>query len=385
MEIQNITQHEITSGIHKACDILKKGLPEFTTHFKGETSFNNYYKQAENIEWTPGFLTGQYWLAYELTQDDAFKQSALVQVASFDHRIKNKIGVAHHDMGFLYTLSCVAAYQLVGSMTGKEAALLAADTLIGRFHKIGNFIQAWGWFGAKENYRLIIDCLMNLPLLYWATEQTGDPKYKDIALLHTQTSLKNLIRDDYSTYHTFFFDPETGAPDRGETAQGYNNDSPWARGQAWGVYGTANAYKYTRDPQCITLFKHVTDFFILKCKNNKDFIPNWDLSFTDQDHEPKDSSAAVIACCGMLEMAKYLPKDDADYYTDIAKKMAGSLARNYTTNSNMSNGLLMHGVYNKKSPFNARDDWGVDECTLWGDYFWLELLTRLSVDWHEYW
>ena len=388
MEItkMEITKPEITKAINTATEILKAGLPDFTHMFKEETSLNNYYFPAENIEWTPGFLTGQYWLAWELTRDDAFKDAALVQVDSFDNRIKKKIGVAHHDMGFLYSLSCIAAWRLVGSTVGRDAAIMAADQLMTRFHKVGNFIQAWGEIGAKANYRLIIDCLLNLPLLYWATQETRDEKYRTVARLHTQTALKNLVRPDFSTYHTFFFDPETGEPDRGVTAQGYKNSSPWARGQAWGIYGTAIAYLYTKDPACMDMFYGVTDFFIKRLESGcKDMVPYWDLIFDDKHGQPKDSSSAAIACCGMLEMAKHLPKDKAAYYTSIARKIAGSLARDYAAESDKSNGLLLHGVYNKQSPYNARADWGVDECTLWGDYFWLELLTRLSMDWKIYW
>jgi len=386
MSLQQISDIEIKQAINTAVKILKDGLPEFTHKFKPETSINNYYIPGENLEWTPGFLTGQYWLAWELTGDSAFKEAALIQVDSFDRRIRDKIGVAHHDMGFLYSLSCIAAWRLTGSETGRAAAILAADNLISRFHSVGSFIQAWGELGARNNYRLIIDCLMNLPLLYWASDETGDPKYREAALQHTETSLKNLVRPDFSTYHTFYFCPETGKPDRGVTAQGYKDSTPWARGQAWGIYGTAVSYLYTKNPECVKLFKGIAGFFIDSVNNGcSDMIPYWDLIFTDKDGEPKDSSSAVIACCGMLEMAKHLPESDANYYKSIAKKIAGSLARNYAAEPDKSNGLLLHGVYNKSSPYNARSDQGVDECTLWGDYFWLELLTRLSMDWKIYW
>jgi unsaturated chondroitin disaccharide hydrolase len=367
--------------------ILKANLPEFTHHFKEETSVNNYYLPAENVEWTTGFLTGQYWLAWELTHDPAFKDAALIQVDSFDHRIRNKIGVAHHDMGFLYSLSCIAAWRLTGSEKGRDAAIFAADNLLTRFHKVGNFIQAWGELGAKQNYRFIIDCLMNLPLLYWASEETNDKKYRETALLHSETSLAHLVRPDFSTYHTFFMCPETGAPVRGVTAQGYKNSSPWARGQAWGIYGTALDYLYTKNPKCLELFYGITDFFINRTKNAvSDGIPYWDLIFSDKHNQPKDSSAAAIAACGMLEMAKHLPAEKAAYYKDTALEIAGTLARNYAATPDHANGLLKHGVYAKRSPFNSVADWGVNECTLWGDYFYLELLMRLTnADWAIYW
>jgi unsaturated chondroitin disaccharide hydrolase len=287
-------------------------------------------------------------------------------------------------MGFLYTPSCTAAFMLTGSETGKKAALLAADNLMKRFHEKGQFFQAWGALGAKDNYRLIIDCLLNLPLLYWASDITGNAVYREKAIAHTKTSLANLVREDNSTYHTYFFDPETGAPLRGVTHQGRRDGSAWARGQAWGVYGLALAYKYTQDSECINLFYRVADFFLNRLP--QDHIPYWDLDFTDGDDEPKDSSAAAIAACGMLEMAKYLPKEKAEHYTAWAREIASSLAESYAVkDSTQSNGLLLHGVYAKSTNENPVSDRGVDECNTWGDYFWLELLTRLSIDWKPYW
>jgi unsaturated chondroitin disaccharide hydrolase len=364
--------------------ILRHNLPEFTSYFKASNSEGNFYAQSENTEWTTGFCTGQYWLVYEHTGETAFREAALTQVNSFLRRIENRVDVDHHDMGFLYTPSCVAAYMLTGSGIGKRAALLAADNLMARFHGKGQFFQAWGTLGARDNYRLIIDCLLNLPLLYWAADITGKPEYREKAVAHTKTSLKHLVREDNSTFHTYFFDPETGAPLRGVTHQGRRDGSAWARGQAWGVYGLALAYKYTRDIECIGLFYRVADFFISRLP--KDFVPYWDLDFKDGDGEPKDSSAAAIAACGILEMAKYLPEGTAEYYAAWAKIIAASLAEGYAVKDiRESNGLLLHGVYAKSTDENPVTDRGVDECNTWGDYFWLELLTRLSKGWKPYW
>jgi len=367
-----------------AINILKNNLLEYTAKFPGNSTVDNFYPKTENDDWTNGFCTGMYWLAYEMTNDEAFKQAALIQVNSFLDRINKRFVTDHHDMGFLYSLSCIAAYKLCGSVEGRKAALIAADVLLERFHEKGQFIQAWGKLGMPENYRLIIDCLMNLPLLYWASEQTGNPIYKEKADAHAQTSIKNLVRDDFSTYHTYFFDPETGVPIKGVTAQGYKNDSAWARGQAWGIYGLALCYKYTKNPKCIELFYPVTDFFLSRLP--VDGVPYWDLDFTDVDDEPKDSSAAAIAACGILEMIKYLPIDKVEHYHSAALKMFSDLAEAYATiNIEESNGLLQHGVYAKSSPYNTVGDAGVDECNLWGDYFWLELIVRLSKDWELYW
>ena len=175
---------DLESAISYAVKQTESSLKDYTYKFKYSHSVNGFYPRTENVEWTTGFWTGEIWLAYELSGNTRFKDSALIQVDSFLNRIINKIDVNHHDMGFLYSPSCVAAYKLTGSEKGKRAALLAADNLKSRFQEKGGFIQAWGDYGAADNYRLIIDCLLNIPLLYWSTEETGDESYKRVADRH---------------------------------------------------------------------------------------------------------------------------------------------------------------------------------------------------------
>lgn len=390
-EYQEITNEQMTQAMEFACGQILKNLPEFTNKFQNAYSIDNFYAPIDNTDWTNGFWTGEIWLAYEYClangrteEAEQLKQAAMVQVASFEKRIKEKIAVDHHDMGFLYTPSCVAAYKLTGSRQAREAAILAADQLIRRFHPVGEFIQAWGPMDAPENYRLIIDCLLNLPLLYWATEETGDYKYREIAEKHIHTAVANVIREDASTWHTFFFDMETGAPHHGATCQGYRDGSAWARGQAWGVYGMACAYRYTKREDYIEKFRAVTEYFLAHLP--EDLIPFWDLEFSDGSTEPRDSSSAVIAACGMLEMSKYLPKEEAVHYTSIAKKIMKSVYENYSVkDSSVSNGLVLHSTYSNHSPYNTCNHYGVDECNIWGDYFYMEAFTRMMKDWEQYW
>lgn len=287
-------------------------------------------------------------------------------------------------MGFLYCPSCVAAYKLTGNEIGKEAAIMAADNLMTRFHEKGQFFQAWGKLGEENNYRLIIDCLLNMPLLFWAGEVTGNTEYAGKAEAHIKTAMKNIIREDHSTYHTFFFDVNTGEPKKGVTHQGYRDGSAWARGQAWGIYGSALAYKFLREEEYADIFCKVTDYFLEHLPG--DMVPYWDFDFSDGSGEPRDSSAAAIAACGMLEMSKYLPEEKAAYYTGMAKRLLYALVTECAvTDPSQSNGLLFHGTYAKSSPYNTCPNNGVDECVIWGDYFYMEALTRLSMDWKPYW
>ncbi|WP_373264350.1 glycoside hydrolase family 88 protein [Hungatella hathewayi] len=376
----------LNQALDLCCSLLYKNLDRFTACFRHSCSENNFYPSVDNVDWTTGFCTGTYWLAYEHTGNPDFREAALTQVDSFLDRIEKKTDVDHHDLGFLYSLSCVAGYKLTGSEKGKEAAVQAADQLLTRFQEKGQFLQAWGEMGKPENYRLIIDCLLNLPLLYWAADVTGNNRYRDVALAHTKTSVANLVRADYSTYHTYFFDPENGNPVKGCTYQGYRDGSAWARGQAWGIYGMALSYRYTGNPQCIDLFHNVTEYYLGRLP--EDLIPYWDLEFMEGE-EPRDSSAAAIAACGMLEMAHFLSEEESRRYRDIATKTACSLAENYAVKeTGQSDGLLLHGVYAKSSPYNPiseSEERGVDECVIWGDYFYMELLTRLSKQWNSYW
>ena len=219
---------------------------------------------------------------------------------------------------------------------------------------------------------------------YWAADETGCDKYRKIADDHITTAVSNVIREDNSTWHTFYFDPETGAPDHGATCQGYRDGSAWARGQAWGVYGLATAYRYTKRSEYIPLFKNVTEYFLTHLP--KDLIPYWDLEFTDGDDQPRDSSSASIAACGMLEMSRFLDENDAKYYIDTAKRIIDSIYKSYAvTDFESSNGLVLHSTYSNRSPYNTCNHYGVDECNIWGDYFYMEALTRLSKDWKQYW
>ena len=373
LQHKEIDEGMLKAAYDKAAELIKTATAEFTEKFPPSASVNHFYQPGSNYEWTPGFWTGEVWLAYEKTGDEALKKTAEIEVQDFYRRIKEKDGVNHHDMGFLYCPSCVAAYKLTGNETGKEAAIMAADNLMTRFHEKGQFFQAWGTLGDENNYRLIIDCLLNMPLLFWAGEVTGNGEYAKKAEAHIKTAMKNIIREDHSTYHTFFFDVNTGEPKKGVTHQGYRDGSAWARGQAWGIYGSALAYKFLRDDEYADIF----------CKV---MVPYWDFDFCDGSEEPRDSSAAAIAACGMLEMSKYLPEEKAAYYTGMARRLLYALVMECAvTDPAQSNGLLFHGTYAKSSPYNTCPNNGVDECVIWGDYFYMEALTRLSRDWEPYW
>lgn len=313
-EIEKLSQEELFGALHEALSKIDKNSKTFIDTYPRAASVNNIYPGTKNGEdwddWTVGFWTGMLWLSYEVTKKSQYRKIAEYQMRAYKYRMENKIHVNHHDLGFLYSLSAVAQQRITGSEVAKEVGIAAAEHLMGRFKEKGEFIQAWGDLNDPTAYRLIIDCNMNVPLLFWASEVTGDNKYKEIATKHINTAASVVVREDSSTHHTYYFDPETGKPLRGVTAQGFSDDSAWARGQAWGVYGFPLAYSYTKDPKFITLYKRVTNYFLNKLP--EDNVCYWDLVFGDGSGEYRDTSAAAIAVCGILEMDKYLDDSDPD-------------------------------------------------------------------------
>ncbi|MBU3191002.1 glycoside hydrolase family 88 protein [Clostridium bowmanii] len=375
-----LTKEYCNEAIRFIIDKIDQNMETFTYKYPAPASEHNVYPAIDNIEWTSSFWTGMLWLAYEVTKDEKYRKVAEIQLESYEKRVDERIGTGTHDLGFLYTLSSVAAFKLTGSEKAKNIAIKAADLLMERYFEKAGIIQAWGNPDDPENGgRMIIDCCMNLPLLYWASEITGDKKYHDAAASHIKQAEKYIIREDASSYHTYFMDINTGKPKYGQTVQGYSDNSCWARGQAWGIYGFPLSYKYTGDYDLILLAKKVTNYFINRLP--EDYVAYWDIIFTNGEEE-RDSSAAAIAACGLLELSKNLPLTDIGKrsYENAAMHIVKSLAENYTSkNCPESNGVLLHAVYAK--PHNK----GIDECNIWGDYYYFEALVRLVKDWKSFW
>ncbi len=377
-----IPREKLEFALAEALKKIDKCIEDVGFDFPNEFSENNVYKRVPNeFGWGNGFWSGILWHAYQLTGNEKYKNTMLGQIPSWTRRIKEKIGVNHHDMGFLFSLSCVAAYKLTGNEEAKNAAIMAADHLITRYQEKGKFIQAWGNVDDPNSYRLIIDCLLNIPLLYWASEVTGDKKYDEIAFNHFNSTVEVCCRADASTYHTYYFDPKTGESLRGATHQGAFDDSAWARGQTWGIYGPMLTYIYKKSDKAMQVFKATSNYFLNELP--EDYIAYWDLVFKTGTEEPRDTSSNAIAMCGMLEGIKHM--DDSDplkrIYTNACNIMMNKLIDTCLSKDvPESNGLLLHQTYAKPQGI------GIDEHNIWGDYFYFEALHRmLEPDWQLYW
>ena len=375
-----VFQQQLQSAREQVLGLISRNLSDFGEKFPAETCVESYYPLTENLEWTTSFWTGQLWLAWEMSGEEKFRAMAEKNVRSFGLRIAAREDTNTHDLGFLYTLSCVADWRLTGNKEARGFALLAAEALLERFHEKAKIIQAWGDLSDPEQAgRMIIDCNMNLPLLYWASEQTGDSRFATAAYQHAVQAARYLVRDDASTYHTYYMDIKTGEPRFGSTQQGYADDSCWSRGQAWGIYGFTLSFLYTGNREFLELSKRLANYFLNRLP--EDNVCHWDLALLGTD-ALRDSSAAAIAVCGLLELCKHLPivdPDRADYLAAVRAIMS-SLSQSYLSKiEEPGNGLLKHSVYHLAS------NKGVDQAASWGDYFYVEALVRLTQSWKLYW
>lgn len=383
MHARTLPQHHALQLALRQIDGM---LPIFSDRYPDDTSSQLHYRlrrhghaaPGANAGWTTGFWTGMLWLAYELTGQRRYRQAAAAQAEDFARRLAAKSDLEHHDLGFLYLLSNVAADRAAALPGARATAVAAADHLLGRFLPGAGVIQAWGKLDNKqERGRVIVDCVMNLPLLHWASAVTGLPQYRAAARSHLLRTREHLVRPDGSTCHTFYFDADTGAPLRGATHQGLSDTSCWARGQAWALYGFALNHRHLPELGLLDTSMQVADYFLAHLP--ADDVALWDLGLAHDSGEPRDSSACAIAACGLFDLAEQLPPGPQQaHYAAAGMRLLDALSRHCAGSLPQAGGLLTHGTYHRQANL------GVEECTLWGDYYYLEALARAHHGWSSY-
>ncbi|MBN1562548.1 MAG: glycoside hydrolase family 88 protein, partial [Anaerolineae bacterium] len=337
------------------------------------------YVTGPNDNWLAGFWTGLLWLTYATTRDETTRNYAAARLASFEKRLDDRVRITH-DLGFLYTLSARAQWQLTGDDHARAVALRAADELAQRYRPAGKYIQAWDAIGDPTNGgRIIVDTMMNLHLLFWASAQTGDMTYHNIARQHANSSAAYLVRDDYSTNHTFFFDQATGKPIGPQTHQGYSDDSLWARGQAWAIFGFATAAEWCPERRAHYLALSERLMQRWQTELSPDGVPLWDFRLPDDAPHYPDTSAGAIAASGMLRLAKQLAPDKAQQVRETATQLLQAMIDHDLETEPDAQGLLRGGTY------HAHKQWGVDEYFICGDYFFLEALLMLKGNCPDFW
>ncbi|MFF4783365.1 glycoside hydrolase family 88 protein [Streptomyces griseorubiginosus] len=346
-----------------AVDKLRAVAPTVTA-FPVGTKFEKW-TYSQNGDWVGGFWPGTLWMAWLHSKDDDFRTWALASAAKLAPR---QYDTGTHDLGFLFYPSWVTAWRLTGDETWRAGAVQAADSLARRYNPRGRFIRAWGALTDPNNAgRVIIDTMMNLDLLAFASRETGDSRYLEIATEHARTAQRVFPRPDGSIPHVYDFDPDTGAPLGPNTVQGYSPTSCWSRGQAWGVYGFTTMYRRTGNREFLTTARRLADFAIGAL--GADHVPVWDYRAPQQPYDIKDASAGAILACGLLDLSAATGRGS---YRDVALRLLTALAETcLTRNSARAQAVVARCTRNRPN-----ED-GIEISLPYADYYLLEGILRV--------
>jgi unsaturated chondroitin disaccharide hydrolase len=370
----HITDLALTDIIDKSVKRIKQNNRVFLGRFPSYGDRQMTYHLTANENWLAAFWSGLLWLAAAKSKSPTDIQAACERLPSFAQRLDKRIHL-NHDLGFLFLLSARAQWQFTSDEQAHALALRAADLLLARFHTSGGYIQAWhDTDHPSERGRFIIDCMMNLPLLFWASRETRDQKYWRAAMTHALTSARYLLRDGGETYHTYFMDADTGEPIGPKTHQGYADESLWSRGQAWAIYGFTMAAEWTGDDAFTRAAVAAAGCYRREAPPKA--ISRWDYALPEDAPAHPDSSADAIAASGLLRLAEHTGESE---YRQLAMDRIKILVdQAFETHPN-AQGLLRHGTQ------HAPHGYGVDTYTIFGDYFFLEALMKLNNEAPDFW
>ena len=318
-------------------------------------------------DWTSGFFPGELWFLYEYTQNNFWKKKAQQHTDILE---KEKMNGSTHDMGFKVYCSFGNGYRLTQDEHYKEVLLQSAHTLATRFKPAAGIIRSWDHSTAKWVCPVIIDNMMNLELLFWATKESKDSTFYRIAVDHARTTMKHHFRPDFSSYHVIDYDTITGQVLKKNTHQGFADESAWSRGQAWALYGYTMCYRETRLPEFLEQAQNIEKYLFTHPNMPEDLIPYWDFDAPGIPDEPRDVSAATVIASALYELSLYDP-EKGERYRSNADKIIENLTKHYRAMLKKDNGfLLLHSTGTK--PTNTE----VDVPIVYADYYFIEALMR---------
>ncbi|RYF61982.1 MAG: glucuronyl hydrolase, partial [Cytophagaceae bacterium] len=314
-------------------------------------------------DWTSGFFPGQLWYLYEYTGQRTWADQARLYTASLE---REKLNTGTHDMGFKLYCSYGNGYRLTGDKAYRNVIIQGARSLIKRFKPTAGIIRSWDHHKEVWQCPVIIDNMMNLELLFAATRLTGDSTFYKIAITHAKTTIQNHYRPDHSSYHVVDYDTLTGKVLKKNTHQGYSDESAWARGQAWGLYGYTMCYRETKDPQFLKQAEAIARYMLNHPAMPTDLVPYYDFDAPAIPNEPRDVSAAAVMASALYELSTYSATSP---YRAKADLVISSLAKKYTSPVGQNHGfLLLHSTGSKTSE--------IDVPLIYADYYFLEALLR---------
>ena len=338
---------------------------------------NGVHKSVPPASWTSGFWGGLNVLLYNYTKNEEYLKTALRSEEMLDEALMDFKGL-YHDVGFMWHILSGALYRLNGSKKSMNRNLHMAANLFSRFVSYdeapGGFIRAWNheWQGGDVQNWSIIDCLMNLPILYWASEEIGDDRFSRIAMDHADMALMDHLRDDGSVAHIVEHNRETGEPVCTYGGQGYAVGSSWSRGQAWGLYGFTLSYIHTKEERYLNAAKQIANYFIANCSD--DWLPKVDFR-APSEPVMYDTTAGVCAACGMIELAKALPENEGGMYMHAAVNILRAIEANFADYNPDRDDMITHGTV--RYPIKPEQQRVVHISIIYADYFFTEALLKL--------
>jgi unsaturated chondroitin disaccharide hydrolase len=331
----------------------------------------NEWRKVDYHDWTAGFWPGILWYEYEYTKDETWMNKA----DSFQHSLLPLLDSSpiDHDLGFVIYNSFGNGYRLTKNEAYKKTLLRASDSLATLFNPKVGTILSWPRAVPGVDWPLrhntIMDNMINLELLFWASKNGGSQKLYDMAVSHATVTMNNHFRPDNTSYHAVVYDTATGKKVRGITHQGLNDSSMWARGQSWAIYGYTMVYRETKKPEFLDFAQKVTDVYLKDLP--EDMVPYWDFNAPDIPNAPKDASSACVVASALLELATYVSdKDKATLYRNTAEQMLVSLSSNKYQSRDVNDAFLLHSTGHK--PAGGE----IDASIIYADYYYLEALLR---------
>jgi len=316
--------------------------------------------------WCSGFYAGTLWYLYEYTKDEDLKAEAIRSTALLE---KEKNNTGTHDLGFMLYCSYGNGYRLTKDDPYRNIMINGARSLSTRFNSLIGCIKSWN--SSRWQFPVIVDNMMNLEFLCEITKLSGDSSFYKIAITHANTTMKNHYRGDYSSYHVIDYDTITGKKIKGYTAQGAFDESAWARGQSWGLYGFTMMYRETKKTEYLSFAQNIADFLLGHKNMPADKIPYWDYDAIDIPNTYRDASAASIMCSALLELAKYSDGKQKDNYLNTAVTILKNLSATYRASEGTNGGfILKHGI----GHLPAKSE--IDVPLTYGDYYFIEALMR---------
>jgi unsaturated chondroitin disaccharide hydrolase len=377
-KIEEISIGEIDNALRNCLSTICRNERFFQGVFPNQTAESGVYGENTSIQQLSGLWTGEMWLSFGLTSENCFREGAEKLLPYFSEYSLEMEKRSAENAGVLFSPSCVAAWKSVKNKSAHESALRAADALVANFRPKGQFIQMSGKDGGPHDYCFSLESLMALPLLFWARDETGRQEYRDVAKAHFNTVVNNCVTADGAVFGKFFMNPADGHPVAGSSDSEYTGQTVHAYMQAVALLGVALCYRYDRQNDSVNSFRRLFSFYVSRLPPDR--IPYWDMNVQSGDDADRDSAAAAIAACALLQMSENycsgVPDDETFTWRRTARCIMKVLSEKYAVRDYAkSNGLLYSG--------SVRNE---NQCTLRGDYFYLEALCRLrSSHFVNYW